>query len=490
VADLVELSGSMVRDFAAHPGQWLVARRGDEFWLGESVRTGANSRARLNLRSGGALRMGAESLIRFLPGNARVDRIRMETGEAEIDSPDQEAVIETEIGTARLEQNTSLRMSHRPDGAFEIDVLIGRAKIERGERSIEVLGAGQGISLEVGGAVIEWRGKEPSKGKDEGVHDAGEIADAGSTDAQHDGGESIDSGSWIDPGLRARILKRAPRDAELTVTVGESAVIHNPQGTTAVRFAFDQVCPGEGLVELAGRNGTYRRPVAQSIGTRSAILAVSNGVHPYRFRCVKDGTLSPMATESGRLLVRRESGAAMLPLFPPKNVIDTDGRKYTILYQSHLPDVTVRWPDAPSDGRKYTLEVTGPSGKQSYDSTEPSWAFPSGALGEGSYTVVFSAGAGSRSLDTPLRIEFNNASPNAQIREPREHAAVAGMSLRVVGTAFEGSRVTVGADELPLDAHQRFNGDIALSEGQRTIAIRISHHKQGTHYYLRHLGPS
>ena len=48
--------------------------------------------------------------------------------------------------------------------------------------------------------------------------------------------------------------------------------------------------------------------------------------------------------------------------------------------------------------------------------------------------------------------------------------------------------MSVGAPAIPLDAQYRFRGEVAVSPGDRFIAIRIAHPTRGVDYYLRRIG--
>jgi hypothetical protein len=494
VADLIELDGSVGRDFAPHPGDWREARRGDELAIGEGVRTAVQSGARVRMKRGRAgLRLGAETTVRFLDPATRTGLLKIETGEAEIDSGDQDLRFETSIGAASIERGAKVRARAGEDGV-RLDVLIGRAQIERNGGERVRLEEGEGITVDIGGAIVERRGKAAAAAPDAGATDAVSVAaiDASAPDVGPDAsGAQRES---VSEKLRARIQRRAPKTADLDIEAGESVVVHNPKGATAVRVVFDKPCAGEALVEVSAREG-YRSPIALGMGERSAIVLVPEGAHAYRVRCLRSSGPDPTASAQGRILVRRDSGAAVLPRSAARNVVDADGRRYTILYQNRLPEITVRWTRAPrSASSKYTLMISGPGKRNTVpeaESEEPVWTFPSGALQDGVHHVVFRAHDDAKAISpqTSIVIEFDNAAPNAQIREPRELATQLEPSLHVAGTALEGERVSVGATEIPLDPHQRFEADVALEDGHSTIAIRISHPTRGIHYYLRHLTP-
>ena len=49
----------------------------------------------------------------------------------------------------------------------------------------------------------------------------------------------------------------------------------------------------------------------------------------------------------GTVRVERDAGTSQLPARAPTSLVDADGRGYTVYYQNQLPEVRVRWPNAP-----------------------------------------------------------------------------------------------------------------------------------------------
>jgi hypothetical protein len=224
----------------------------------------------------------------------------------------------------------------------------------------------------------------------------------------------------------------------------------------------------------------------RSFGSGAANIAVTPGSNRYRVRCSSGGTPEATTAASGTLSVRRDTGRQRLPRRPPRNVVDTDGRRYTLLYQNLLPIVTVRWPGAPSSG-SYVLNLQPASGAATTRRAgQPTVTLESGSVPEGTHRVWFEAPGASppRSPPTTLSVRFDNAAPSAFLREPAPGAAIRG-SVRVSGVAVEGSSVSVGGVELPLDRQFRFAGTVTASEGLDALAIKIVHPRSGVHYYLR-----
>ncbi len=280
------------------------------------------------------------------------------------------------------------------------------------------------------------------------------------------------------------ITGRAPSSAHMAVSAGASATIHYPGGTVNVQVQFGEKCGGgEGVVEVA-RGGSYRRPQMRSFGNGKANISVSPGANRYRLRCASGGSPTGDAVAQGTLIVRRDSGRQQLPRRPSRNVVDTDGRRYTLLYQNILPIVTVRWREAPSASR-YVLHV----GDETYESSSASQTLESGQISEGTHRVFFEApGASpSRSPVTTVNIRYDNATTAAYIRDPDPGSAVSG-TVRVSGTCVAGCTVSASGQNLPLDSAHRFGGEVAVPTDLDALAIRITHPRTGIHYYLRRAG--
>jgi hypothetical protein len=182
--------------------------------------------------------------------------------------------------------------------------------------------------------------------------------------------------------------------------------------------------------------------------------------------------------------VRRDSGRQRLPRRPSRNVVDTDGRRYTLLYQNILPIVAVRWRDAPSAGR-FVLHV----GDDTYNASSANHTLESGQVSEGTHRVFFEApGASpSRSPVTTLNIRYDNATTAAYIRAPDPGSAVSG-TVTVSGTCVRGCTVSASGQNLPLDSAHRFSGEVTVPTDLDALAIRITHPRTGIHYYLRRAG--
>ncbi|MBW2463349.1 MAG: hypothetical protein JRH11_16990 [Deltaproteobacteria bacterium] len=277
---------------------------------------------------------------------------------------------------------------------------------------------------------------------------------------------------------------RPPARAHMAITAGASAILHDPGGTVNVQVRFGDFCGGgEGVIEVAsGRS--YQQPFMRSFGTGKANISARPGATRYRLRCASGGTPTGDAVAQGTLTVRRDSGQAQLPRRPARNVVDTDGRRYSIHYQNILPIVTVRWRGAPST-RRFVLHV----GERTFATSTANHALESGQVPEGTHQVFYEAPGGrpGRSPVTTLNVRYDNATTAAYIREPAAGSSVSG-SVRVSGTCVAGCTVSVGGQNLPLGGAHRFSGQATVPAGLDALAIRVSHPRSGVHYYLRRTG--
>ena len=107
-------------------------------------------------------------------------------------------------------------------------------------------------------------------------------------------------------------------------------------------------------LELTGPGSKQR-----SRGAGRLNLAVPGRLARLRLALRERGRASPgTIVARGTVTVLHDAGTRKLPPKAPASSIDCDGRSYTIYYQNQLPDISARWPNAPSAAR-YTLEVDG-----------------------------------------------------------------------------------------------------------------------------------
>jgi hypothetical protein len=284
---------------------------------------------------------------------------------------------------------------------------------------------------------------------------------------------------------RLLILDQAPARADVVIAAGESPVVHDPRPPTAVGVRFGEACAGEGVVEVSG-SASFRGELVVSKGRGQANVRLDRrpAVHHYRVRCIEQGGLVDRAAASGSIRVVRDAATRDLPRAAPTNTVDADGRRYTVLYQNRLPELTFEWRGT-SDSGPYKLHIAPERGQpEVFDSSAPSYRARAGELDEGTYEYYF-AGASTRSKTSVLRIEFDNAAPSASLQAPAVSQAWRGGSVEVAGTALPGSEVSVDGTAVPLDRQGRFSVQVTASH---SVAVRLAHPRLGLHYYLRRDG--
>lgn len=286
-----------------------------------------------------------------------------------------------------------------------------------------------------------------------------------------------------------RVKNRAPRVADFSIPAGESPVVHVLRPPVAIRVRFGDACRDGGIVEVARTRRGLRDPELSSRGQRAAIIAAPRGSRRYRVRCLERGKPTDAVAARGRIVVRRDSGARKLPKRAPRSELDADGRRYTVLYQNRLPQITFRWSrPAAAD---LALHIRSKSGKvRVIPAPTASHVARSGSLAEGEYIFWFQAtsDADIRSPKTQLVIRFDNAARTAYVREPRIRDKWSPQKIEVSGVTLEGYRVSANGERLAVDGERRFSGTVSLPRGERALAIRFAHSSRGVHYYLRRSG--
>ncbi len=487
--------------------RWSVAQPGATFAMGDAVRTGPRSSARVRFLAGGAVQLGPRTVVRFSsrPQSRRGNSVRVVSGEAEIEPGGDEIVFETANGTARVTRGTRVRIAAEA-GIERFVVLVGRLEYERRGEATVTATAGERLVVSISTAVLEpveprtsaavtppSPPQSPTPVAPSTEQDAATVAD----NAANDGGGStapIEPTSPATPGATATAVHASngaptvdgenapdapqPDHVDLSLDAGDSFTIHDLASTTAARVRFGSHCSAGGRVEVAGPSGTlwYR-------GTDNVTIALGSGGWRYRLRCT-GAAAHPGGEPSGRLRVTRDSGSAPMPRTPPRTPVDTDGRQYNVLYQNLLPEITVRWPRAPS-APGYTLRIRSPGGQtRTMRAPQPTVTVPSGRLADGLHHFRFETegGATARSQETALQITFDNATRAAQIRTPVNGGSF-GATAHVSGLALDGANVSANGVTLALDGQRRFQGDVPVPAGT-PVVIRISHRQVGVHLYV------
>ncbi len=359
-----------------------------------------------------------------------------------------------------------------------VDARSGQVAVERSTRD---------VVIQVPGGSITIRSDKKSQGvgslfvgKD-GVSDLSVRAGVADVTSD-DGNERIRAGEQLVLASDGtiEIHGRGPDIADLSIKAGETIVVHDPSPPTAVEIQVEKVCPQGGRVEF----GQHRISATDEKSERS-IAVLQRGRHVYEIRCKKDEGFDRRASASGVIHILRDEGIATLPRSAPTNLVDTDGRKYTIMYQNLLPAVRLTWPDAPKD-RGYRIKVENNGKTKTFTAALNRMELKTGSLTEGDHIVIYETADGAtHSNATTIKIRFDNAAPTAVVKAPKNQGFAAGASVAVSGIALPGWMVTAEGTKLILDDNQRFSGNIAVEAKHPALAIRFEHEERGVHFYVR-----
>ena len=454
LAQLEAKQGGVDRDLAEEQGKWALAALGAGFKVGDGVRTAAGASAKLRLSDGSGVALQEKTLLRFLatPPGKKARGLDVQSGEVELEVGGEALQIETPSGPALLEAGSRVRL-RKTDQGTRFAVEIGAAHLTDAHKDLKV---GDELEVGIGRAVIE-RAPAPAVPSASAAPSSDEVV------APSPSSSARPSDDPRRPG---------PDHVDLLAAAGDSLIVHDPQPPTVVGFATSR-CSGVAVLEL----GSKKR---LTIGSGKVTAAFPPGAQHYRLSC--DGEPKPFA--EGTVSVVHDAGNRRLASAAPANRIDADGRRYTILYQSLLPKVSVRWPNAPSAG-PFSLAISSQGkGQKRFSSSAPSYSLPAGALLEGTHELWFEA-HGEQSRKTTVLVQFDNAAPTASISAPAERGFSPGATVSVAGTALPGWTVSVAGRELAQDAQQRFSGEVAAPADVGALAIRFSHPQRGVHYYLR-----
>jgi hypothetical protein len=493
VAELLAAEGSVQSQHAG--AQWTSAPGRDRYRLGDAVRTGERSTARVRMRAGGGIELRPRTTVHFAaarPGT-NAPAIRIERGEVQLQA-DSPMSISTGGGVVRVEPGGRVRLT--ADGlVLHVRVDFGRAVVERDGAPSAAIAEGATVDVSVEGAIPQREldagtatNEAPVRDgfeRDGSARDAFEN-DGSARDAFENGFDDVLSDASADSASEqasagaaraAAVFTDAP--AELSISAGESASVHAPALPVRVKIELGARCAAGAQVSVSSRGATH-----EARATGSLTLALSAGVHAVRARCDGARTLVRSTID-----VDSASGAAALPSRPAQSDIEIDGHHYTVLYQNLLPILRVRWPSAPPSSAGYALRVRDARGREStVDASSATITLTSGQVRDGTVRLSMQAkSGGARSPETSVTVLFDNDANTAHIRAPRPGEALS-QTVTIEGTALEGSTVTAGTALLPLDGQRRFQGEIALGASP-SLVIMIRHRSSGTHYYVRRASP-
>ncbi len=455
IAELETLSGDVRRDEAKAQGTWMGAAAGDRLAMGDGLRTGNKSVARLKLFPEGVALVEPNTVMRFLaqaPGKNK-DRITLEEGAVELETQSLDLEVHTALAVARLEKGSRVRVRAGEEGGADVrfDVLVGRVTVEHEDGSVTNLEEGGELSLNAPGSDGEQKAATKAASPRDGPGTGGEDA-------------------TTSPDLVMR--------PDFNLKQLENATIHVASLPLDVRVALQPCDDGSSTsLDVAGPGG--RNVLMPSRGNEHVVVRLGAGVYRLKLRCGKKTVRS-----EGTLKVQRDPATMELPKTTPHVEVEADGRRYTVRYQNVLPVVSLSWGNAPV-ATGYTLFINKGGRELRYDLPRPNHELRSGELGEGEYQFHFTASDGSRSAAGALRIIFDNTARSAYLSSPAEGATRPSDSFPVAGAALLRSEVSVEGIPVALDAQGRFRTSVPPDVARGTLAVRVSHPVTGVHYYLR-----
>jgi ferric-dicitrate binding protein FerR (iron transport regulator) len=266
---------------------------------------------------------------------------------------------------------------------------------------------------------------------------------------------------------------KAPEKVSFTVSAGESFVVHAPELPVALGVTAPSNCQGDALVELNG-GARYR-------GTGTVKVWLDAATRSIGTRCADKPAKTTLRAQ---VRVLEDAGTRKLPARPPMSNVEADGRGYTIYYQNQPPDIHVRWP-SPPDTTAYQLDVDGNVQKLN----APEYTFTSGALADGQHRVTFSA-LSRRSRTTAVEVRFDNTAATASLNAPRDRGFAPGSEVEIEGVLLPAWKVSVDGGTIEKVGDSRSQGRITTTSGAPDFAVRLSHKKLGTHYYVRRAAES
>lgn len=198
------------------------------------------------------------------------------------------------------------------------------------------------------------------------------------------------------------------------------------------------------------------------------------------------GQLAMIKDTSHRLLKRRRA---------MNNTIHLRSETTTVFYQNVVPRFTLTWPrmdGATSYHVKVLREQNLARPLVNERVPRATLRLKPGALGEGSY-LWYVVGRDARgeivkaSGSRRLTIAYDNATPDLQIKHPRDGSVVSGVDLEVSGVTIRGSSVTINGQAVTLDNTFRFTHPLKLHPGANVIVLRVIDRYRRRTIYLRHV---
>ena len=437
LATLVEFTGGPERDTAATVNQWQAAQVGDDFDDGDGARTSKAAVARFRLINGAHLQLKPASQIRFKRSvQTGAIGVSVDMGEASVQSTEGAVTLDSQFGEIVLDANSSITMSR--DGArLSVGVELGSIQLGGEKRTVK---SGESVELELGGLILDVPAEPAASAQPEAEQEP-----EAEPEPELEVGDGVAS-------------------ADLVVKAGDTFVVHDPSPPTAVGFSVTGVCKGPARVVSGGQK-------TEAVG--QANLRLNLGQHSYEVRCLET---PDVVAAKGQVRVLHDAGTRKLPAFAPQANVTTDGRRYTVMYQHRLPQVTVTWPSAPK-ADSYTLTVDG----RTIQTKAPSYTFSS--LRRGTHHVAFAAATTPprQSRRTIVEVVYDAQAPAARVSSS-SLGFTPGEPVTISGKAMSGWDVSVSGKPIEVDKGQNFSADV---DTDKAVPITFSHPTHGTHYYLR-----
>jgi ferric-dicitrate binding protein FerR (iron transport regulator) len=294
LATLERFAGKVDRDHAAQVGTFAPATAGAQFFVGDGIRTAAQSRASLKLVDGSALALEPSTLVRFLeraPGG-KSQRVDVELGQAELTAGDDALSIETAFGNALIQPRSKVVLTRSASGA-RFEVSLGSAVVDvKGQK--RELGAGGKIEVGIDLAIIERAAASPSASAAPAAAPA--PATGITADVDGNGAKIREAGSaeWkkLPPGTTPVFAGSA-----LDLPSGTTAIVRTKDGETRLagpgKFTIEGTSEAlvetqSGSINLAPTNGTV------SVAVPGGKIIAQAGSHA-SLRTEKDGTTVSVA---------------------------------------------------------------------------------------------------------------------------------------------------------------------------------------------------
>jgi ferric-dicitrate binding protein FerR (iron transport regulator) len=275
IAEILECSGDVRRDWFDRQGQWTSVSGSEKFVIGDGLRTQESASAVLKLDKSSLLHVKEKTQIRFRSEIARPNarKVVVEKGEVEFRLGEASMDLITDLGVAKLEPNSKIAVK-RTDEGVSYRVLVGRASFDSGDVEPKIVGPGDDFLIRFGTALLEVPDeKDTSSAK---IED-GDIESAG-MDAVETGEEE---GVLFRAKGRGIVARQQGQTKWVAVSEGSG---HLPAAST-VRLPADSAMElprGEDRVTLFGP-GEFRlvgdgETVAQSVSGRMSLEAKNNAV--------------------------------------------------------------------------------------------------------------------------------------------------------------------------------------------------------------------